>query len=52
LRAWFDRIANWEFAAAQYAAVAQGEKTYRYPAPAPLVETVSDDDRRAVARHK
>ena len=33
LRAWFERLANWEFAAAQHAAQARGEGGYRYPAP-------------------
>ncbi len=31
LRAWFDRLANWTFAAAQHAAALRGEGGYRYP---------------------
>jgi Fe-Mn family superoxide dismutase len=31
LRAWFDRLANWDFAAAQHAASVRGEHGYRYP---------------------
>jgi Fe-Mn family superoxide dismutase len=31
LRAWFDQLANWDFAAAQYAASARDERGYRYP---------------------
>jgi Fe-Mn family superoxide dismutase len=34
LGAWFDRLANWDFAAVQYAAAAGGGRAYRYPAPA------------------
>lgn len=32
LRAWFERLANWNFAAAQYASATQGGRAYRYPA--------------------
>jgi Fe-Mn family superoxide dismutase len=31
LRAWFDRLANWDFAAEQHAAALRGEAGYRYP---------------------
>lgn len=31
LRAWFDKLANWDFAGAQHAAAARGEAGYRYP---------------------
>jgi Fe-Mn family superoxide dismutase len=31
LRAWFERLANWDFAAAQHAAAARGDDGYRYP---------------------
>jgi Fe-Mn family superoxide dismutase len=31
LRAWVDRLANWEFAAAQYAAAVRGAVGYSYP---------------------
>ncbi len=31
LRAWIDRLANWDFAAEQYAAALRGEARYRYP---------------------
>jgi Fe-Mn family superoxide dismutase len=31
LRTWFERLANWEFAAEQYAAAKSGGKVYRYP---------------------
>lgn len=31
LRTWFERLANWSFAAAQYAAATQGGTPYRYP---------------------
>lgn len=31
LRAWFERLANWDFAGAQHAAAARGETGYRYP---------------------
>lgn len=31
LRAWFERLANWGFAAAQFAAATQGDRGYRYP---------------------
>ena len=31
LRAWFDRLANWDFAAAQHAAAMRGDGGYRYP---------------------
>lgn len=34
LGAWFDRLANWDFAASQYAAAASGELGFRYPTPA------------------
>jgi Fe-Mn family superoxide dismutase len=34
LRAWFDRLANWEFAAAQHRAATRGEDGYRYPSQA------------------
>lgn len=34
LATWFDRLANWGFAATQFeAAVARGGRSYRYPAP-------------------
>jgi Fe-Mn family superoxide dismutase len=33
LRAWFDRLANWDFAARQYAAALEGTAGYRYPLP-------------------
>jgi superoxide dismutase, Fe-Mn family len=31
LRAWFERLANWQFASAQFAAAARGQGAYRYP---------------------
>jgi Fe-Mn family superoxide dismutase len=31
LRAWFDRLANWDFATAQHAAALRGGAGYRYP---------------------
>ena len=31
LRAWFDQLANWDFAAAQHAAALDGGAGYRYP---------------------
>jgi Fe-Mn family superoxide dismutase len=31
LRAWFDRLANWDFAAAQHAAALHGDAGFRYP---------------------
>jgi superoxide dismutase, Fe-Mn family len=35
LGAWFDRLANWDFAAAQFeSAAASGGRAYRYPVPA------------------
>ena len=52
LRAWFDRIANWEFAAAQYGAVIRGEGAYRYPLPATHAHTAGVGDHRAVAGRK
>ncbi len=33
LDAWFDKLLNWEFASAQYAAALAGEPGWRYPAP-------------------
>ena len=39
LRAWFDGVANWDFAAAQYAALASGGR-YRYPLGATNANTV------------
>ena len=33
LEQWFDRLANWQFAAAQYSAATGGGQGYRYPAP-------------------
>ena len=33
LRAWFDRLANWEFASEQFATAARGVGGYRYPLP-------------------
>jgi Fe-Mn family superoxide dismutase len=33
LEQWFDRLANWRFAAAQYEAAVSGGSGYRYPAP-------------------
>jgi Fe-Mn family superoxide dismutase len=36
LRAWFERLANWEFAVAQHAAATRGEGGYRYPLAKPL----------------
>ena len=44
LRAWFDRLANWDFAATQYAAALRGGEGYRYP----LAGNVSG---HAAARH-
>jgi Fe-Mn family superoxide dismutase len=35
LRAWVDRLANWDFAAAQYAAAVRGSVGYRYPSSPP-----------------
>ncbi len=35
LDAWWDLLANWEFAGRQYAAAASGAPAWRYPAPAP-----------------
>jgi Fe-Mn family superoxide dismutase len=34
LRAWVDRLANWDFAATQLAAATRGDAGYRYPASA------------------
>jgi Fe-Mn family superoxide dismutase len=34
LRAWFDRLANWDFAAVQFEAAIRGVGAYRYPAAA------------------
>jgi Fe-Mn family superoxide dismutase len=31
LREWFERLANWSFASAQYAAATEGREPYRYP---------------------
>ena len=33
LRAWFERLANWQFASAQFAAATRGQGAYRYPPP-------------------
>jgi Fe-Mn family superoxide dismutase len=33
LEQWFDRLANWEFAAAQHGAAIGSGQGYRYPAP-------------------
>ena len=33
LESWFDKVANWRFAEAQYAAAKGGGQGYRYPAP-------------------
>jgi Fe-Mn family superoxide dismutase len=33
LRAWFERVANWQFASAQFAAATGGQGAYRYPLP-------------------
>ena len=33
LEQWFDRLANWRFAAAQYAAAGGAGESWRYPAP-------------------
>ena len=33
LEAWFDKLLNWDFASAQYAAAQAGEAGWRYPAP-------------------
>lgn len=33
LEAWFDNVANWSFAEAQFAAATGGGQGYRYPAP-------------------
>ncbi len=34
LGVWFDRLANWDFAGAQFeSAIARGERAYRYPVP-------------------
>ena len=35
LEAWFDRLANWRFAASQLQAARAGEPGWRYPAPQP-----------------
>lgn len=44
VRAWFDRLANWDFAATQHAAALRGATGYRYP----LAGNVSGD---GAARH-
>jgi superoxide dismutase, Fe-Mn family len=31
LRAWFERLTNWQFASAQFAAATRGQGAYRYP---------------------
>ena len=33
LKAWFDQLANWDFAGQQYAAATSGGQGWRYPAP-------------------